>query len=83
MKEIIAKIKDFICDAWKNSRIIFVNAMAFIAVAGNEILGFLLSVDYDAFFRHEVSVLITMAVNILSIIYHIDEKGSDDEEEEE
>lgn len=83
MNSIIGKIKDYICEAWKTSRLIFINVVGFFTVAGNEIIGFLLSVDYDAFFRHEVSVLIMLAVNVLSIIYHIDDKKSDDEEEED
>lgn len=64
----MGKIKQWIVDAWNYSRIIFINVVGALLASSNEIIGFLMGVDYDAFFRHSVSVLISLVVNLISVI---------------
>lgn len=52
---------------WAYSRTVFMNISAALLMILNEVLPYLLGLDYDALFTHEISVLIGLGVNLLNI----------------
>lgn len=64
-------LKNKIVGAWNYSRIIFINVAYVLAMASSEIFMYLAGFDWDAFFRHEVALVIGFAVNVASVILRL------------
>lgn len=56
---------------WNYSRIIFLQIAGVLLVVLNELLPFLMSFDFDAFFTHQISLLITTAIQIATIFLRL------------
>lgn len=78
-------LKNKIVGAWNYSRIIFINVAYVLASASTEILMYLAGFDWDAFFRHEIALVLGMAVNVASVVlrvYTFSPVGSTEEDKE-
>lgn len=74
-----------IAGAWNYSKIIFINVAYILANASTEIFMYLAGFDWDAFFRHEVAIVIGLAVNVASVVlrtYTFSPVGSTEEDKE-
>lgn len=60
---------------WQYSRIVFLNGLALIVAAIPDIIGYAADLDYDAFFQHEIAILVAMGVNVASIILRVKTTG--------
>lgn len=60
-------VKNKVVGWWSYSRIIFLNVAAALVAAGPDIIGYMVGLDYDALFQHEIAVMVGLAVNIASI----------------
>lgn len=69
-------IWDKICGWWSYSRIIFLQVAGALVIVVNELLPVLLSFDFETFFTHEISVLITVGIQIATIFLRLNTVGA-------
>lgn len=82
-KALMDKVKAFLASAWDwakrifgRSRTVFLNVMSILSVVFVEMSDSLTSLNLDDFFKHEVSVVIMLVVQVLNVILRLNTTGA-------
>jgi len=56
---------------WNYSRIIFLQVVGFLVLIINELLPMLMGFDFEAFFTHEISVMIILGIQVATAVLRL------------
>lgn len=72
---------------WKYSRIVFINVLYAASVVIEQLILYLVGFDWDAFFSHEIALMVALGINVLNVVLRMKTTGAvggdykDDEDE--